>query len=168
MPEQFERAPAGGGALRLRTLGRGLPAEDIVRAYGIAMCESRPGRIYPTRRLRTTDRDLRQRTGLRPREQSLPQNPNLDWRSCNHHWPTLSIPLCLQPTFPAGFIAPCLPTKTDKLPAGDLWLHDIKHDGFPIIARKSNGRVRLYSPRRNYNVFYKDSRVSLLRAIANQ
>jgi hypothetical protein len=23
---------------------------------------------------------------------------------------------------PAGFIAPCLPTKTDKLPSGELWL----------------------------------------------
>jgi len=30
----------------------------------------------------------------------------------------------LQRTFPAGFIAPCLPTKTDKLPSGDLWLHE--------------------------------------------
>ena len=36
----------------------------------------------------------------------------------------------LQRIFPAGFIAPCLPTKTDKLPSGDLWLHEIKHDGF--------------------------------------
>jgi ATP-dependent DNA ligase len=36
----------------------------------------------------------------------------------------------------AGFIAPCLPTKTDKLPSGDLWLHEIKHDGFRIIARR--------------------------------
>jgi hypothetical protein len=34
-------------------------------------------------------------------------------------------------TLPAGFIAPCLPTKTDKLPSGSQWLHEIKHDGFP-------------------------------------
>jgi bifunctional non-homologous end joining protein LigD len=37
---------------------------------------------------------------------------------------------------PAGFIAPCLPIKTDKLPSGGEWLHEIKHDGFRIIARK--------------------------------
>jgi bifunctional non-homologous end joining protein LigD len=46
---------------------------------------------------------------------------------------------------PAGFIAPCLPTKTDKLPSGSQWLHEIKHDGFRIIARKDGPRVRLYS-----------------------
>ena len=40
----------------------------------------------------------------------------------------------LQRTFPAGFIAPCLPTKTDKLPSGREWLHEIKHDGFQVIA----------------------------------
>src|SRR5260370_262176 len=51
----------------------------------------------------------------------------------------------LQRTFPAEFIAPCLPTKTDKLPSGDLWLHEIKHDGFRVIARKDGDRVRLYS-----------------------
>jgi ATP-dependent DNA ligase len=39
-----------------------------------------------------------------------------------------------QRTLPAGFIAPCLPTKTDKLPSGGQWLHEIKHDGFRIIA----------------------------------
>ena len=51
----------------------------------------------------------------------------------------------LQRTLPGGFIAPCLPTKTDKLPSGDLWLHAIKHDGFRIIARKDGDSVRLYS-----------------------
>ena len=45
----------------------------------------------------------------------------------------------------AGFIAPCLPTKTDKLPSGGQWLHEIKHDGFRIIARKNGAQVRLYS-----------------------
>ena len=51
----------------------------------------------------------------------------------------------LQRTLPAGFIAPCLPIKTDKLPSGSQWLHEIKHDGFRIIARKTGAQVRLYS-----------------------
>jgi bifunctional non-homologous end joining protein LigD len=46
---------------------------------------------------------------------------------------------------PAGFIAPCLPTKTERPPSGELWLHEIKHDGFRVIARKEGPRVRLYS-----------------------
>jgi bifunctional non-homologous end joining protein LigD len=51
----------------------------------------------------------------------------------------------LQRTLPAGFIAPCLPSKTDKLPSGSQWLHKIKHDGFRVIARKKGVQVRLYS-----------------------
>jgi bifunctional non-homologous end joining protein LigD len=55
-------------------------------------------------------------------------------------------PAMLQmPTLPAGFIAPCLPTRTDKLPSGGQWLHEIRHDGFRVIARKDGPRVRLYS-----------------------
>jgi len=46
---------------------------------------------------------------------------------------------------PAVFIAPCLPSKTDKLPSGSQWLHEIKHDGFRVIARKDGAKVRLYS-----------------------
>jgi bifunctional non-homologous end joining protein LigD len=37
------------------------------------------------------------------------------------------------------------PPKTTQLPSGSQWLHEIKHDGFRIIARKNDGRVRLYS-----------------------
>jgi bifunctional non-homologous end joining protein LigD len=52
----------------------------------------------------------------------------------------------LQRNLPAGFIAPCLPTKTTTLPSGGRqWLHEIKHDGFRIIARKTGAQVRLYS-----------------------
>jgi len=50
----------------------------------------------------------------------------------------------LERTLPASFIAPCLPTKTSTPPSGALWLHEIKHDGFRIIARKNGSRVRLY------------------------
>jgi bifunctional non-homologous end joining protein LigD len=48
-------------------------------------------------------------------------------------------------TLPAGFIEPCLPTKADTLPSGGLWVHEIKHDGFRIVARKNGAQVRLYS-----------------------
>jgi bifunctional non-homologous end joining protein LigD len=44
-----------------------------------------------------------------------------------------------------GFIEPCLPTKADTLPSGGLWIHEIKHDGFRIVARKDGAQVRLYS-----------------------
>jgi ATP-dependent DNA ligase len=46
---------------------------------------------------------------------------------------------------PAGFIAPCLPTNAPHPPCSDLWLHEIKHDGFRVIARKDGKRVKLYS-----------------------
>jgi ATP-dependent DNA ligase len=46
---------------------------------------------------------------------------------------------------PAGFIAPCLPTSAPQPPSGELWLHEIKHDGFRVIARKRGTRVKLYS-----------------------
>jgi hypothetical protein len=35
---------------------------------------------------------------------------------------------------PAGFIAPCLPTSAPQPPSGELWLHEIKHEGFRVIA----------------------------------
>jgi len=46
---------------------------------------------------------------------------------------------------PIGFIPPCLPTKASTPPSGALWLHEIKHDGFRVIARKDGTKVRLYS-----------------------
>ena len=46
---------------------------------------------------------------------------------------------------PPGFVPPCLPTKAPQPPSGNAWLHEIKHDGFRVIARKEGGRVRLYS-----------------------
>src|SRR5215471_14493253 len=47
-------------------------------------------------------------------------------------------------TLPAGFIPPCLPMMAPRPPSGPLWLHEIKHDGLRVIARKDGERVRLY------------------------
>jgi ATP-dependent DNA ligase len=47
-------------------------------------------------------------------------------------------------TLPAGFIAPCLPSNAPT-PSGREWVHEIKFDGFRVIARKEDNRVKLYS-----------------------
>jgi ATP-dependent DNA ligase len=39
------------------------------------------------------------------------------------------------------FVPPCLPTKAQQPPNGDAWLHEIKHDGFRVVARKDGERV---------------------------
>jgi ATP-dependent DNA ligase len=36
---------------------------------------------------------------------------------------------------PSGFVPPCLPTKAPQPPSDDAWLHEIKHDGFRVIAK---------------------------------
>ena len=48
---------------------------------------------------------------------------------------------------PAGFIQPCQPTLVANPPAGPGWLHEVKHDGFRILARKQGERVEVWSRR---------------------
>ena len=54
-------------------------------------------------------------------------------------------PLARERRHPAGFIKPCQPTLSDKAPSGPLRVHEIKHDGYRIIACKSGETVRLWS-----------------------
>jgi bifunctional non-homologous end joining protein LigD len=42
-----------------------------------------------------------------------------------------------------GFIQPCLPSPAERPPSGDGWIHEIKHDGFRIMARCDGASVRL-------------------------
>src|SRR3954452_15804440 len=46
---------------------------------------------------------------------------------------------------PPGFIQPCQPALADRPPAGPGWLHEIKFDGYRVIARKDGERVRLWA-----------------------
>jgi bifunctional non-homologous end joining protein LigD len=42
-----------------------------------------------------------------------------------------------------GFIQPCLPSPAERPPSGVGWLHEIKHDGLRIMARRNSAGVRL-------------------------
>ena len=50
-----------------------------------------------------------------------------------------------------GIIEPCLPSPAKAPPPGPGWLHEIKHDGFRIMARLDSAGVRLIT--RNGNDF---------------
>jgi len=50
-----------------------------------------------------------------------------------------------------GIIEPCLPSPAKAPPSGPGWLHEIKHDGFRILARRDSAGVRLIT--RNANDF---------------
>jgi ATP-dependent DNA ligase len=43
----------------------------------------------------------------------------------------------------SGHIEPCLPSPAQRPPSGPNWLHEIKHDGFRIMARRDGAGVRL-------------------------
>jgi ATP-dependent DNA ligase len=47
-------------------------------------------------------------------------------------------------TFP-DFCEPCLPSQVERPPSGPDWLHEIKHDGFRLLARRGAERVRLFT-----------------------
>src|SRR5437588_8618674 len=42
-----------------------------------------------------------------------------------------------------GIIEPCLPSPAKAPPCGSDWIHEIKHDGFRIMARRGGAGVRL-------------------------
>ena len=43
----------------------------------------------------------------------------------------------------ATFIEPCLPSPADKPPSGANWIHEIKHDGYRLMARRDPVGIRL-------------------------
>jgi bifunctional non-homologous end joining protein LigD len=46
---------------------------------------------------------------------------------------------------PLGFIHPCRPTVSKKPPSGELWVHEVKYDGYRLQVHVRGGRVRLYT-----------------------
>jgi len=44
-----------------------------------------------------------------------------------------------------GIIEPCLPSPAKAPPSGPGWFHEIKHDGFRILARRDGAGIRLFT-----------------------
>ena len=64
--------------------------------------------------------------------------PRAPWRASPARWTRIP---------PVGFVRPCEPTLVDRPPAGAGWLHEVKHDGFRILARKQGEQVKIWSRR---------------------
>jgi bifunctional non-homologous end joining protein LigD len=44
---------------------------------------------------------------------------------------------------PSIAFEPCIPTQADRPPSGPGWIHEIKHDGYRLVARRDGAGVRL-------------------------
>jgi bifunctional non-homologous end joining protein LigD len=49
----------------------------------------------------------------------------------------------------AAFVEPCLPSPADKPPSGSNWIHELKHDGYRLMARRDSVGIRLITRRGN-------------------
>src|SRR6476620_10966806 len=64
----------------------------------------------------------------------------------------------------AATFEPCLPRKANAPPSGPGWIHEIKHDGFRILAQKDGDQVKLIT-RNGYD--FADCCRLIVDAIAN-
>jgi ATP-dependent DNA ligase len=46
-----------------------------------------------------------------------------------------------------GFIEPALPTVAMRPPAGERWVHEIKHDGYRLMIKRYGENVRIFTRR---------------------
>src|SRR6516165_9402056 len=52
-------------------------------------------------------------------------------------------PVTPSPSPRSGFIEPCLPSSAERPPSGPDWIHEIKHDGCRLMARRDSVGIRL-------------------------
>jgi hypothetical protein len=52
-------------------------------------------------------------------------------------------PPCCSVPRPSTFIEPCLPSSAERPPSGPGWIHEIKHDGYHLMARRDPVGIRL-------------------------
>jgi ATP-dependent DNA ligase len=60
-------------------------------------------------------------------------------------------------TLPTGFVPPCLPTEAKQPPSGEQWLHEIKHDGYRLMARRDPVGIRLLSRNGKFAMYNQEA-----------
>jgi hypothetical protein len=53
------------------------------------------------------------------------------------------MPRVTPPSPRSGFIEPCLPSSAERPPSGPDWIHEIKHDGYRLMACRDSVGIRL-------------------------
>jgi bifunctional non-homologous end joining protein LigD len=53
----------------------------------------------------------------------------------------------MRPQPPYHLRQPCLPTPSERVPEGAMWIHEIKHDGYRLIVHRDGLLVRLFTRR---------------------
>jgi bifunctional non-homologous end joining protein LigD len=48
-----------------------------------------------------------------------------------------------------GFVEPALATSIEKVPSGDLWIHEIKFDGYRVQLHIHNDAIKVFTRRGN-------------------
>jgi len=122
---------------KVRRRAQGGPADAAPSAAGTRRADE------PTRPARSAAGTTRARRAPRARAQGPtrkpPRNQDAAW-----HRRALALPGARDRPHPPGF-APELCTLRAAPPAGDGWLHEIKWDGYRLLADKADGQVRLRS-----------------------
>ena len=80
----------------------------------------------------------------------MPPTPGALPRGLPRPAPRMTLAVLSSRPLAPGFIEPCLPTPSDRCKSGPDWVHEIKHDGYRLIAWRTGDRVRLYT-RRGFN-----------------
>jgi ATP-dependent DNA ligase len=50
----------------------------------------------------------------------------------------------------SGFIEPCLPSAADQPPSGPDWVHEIKHEGYRLMARRDSVGINPRAGKQGY------------------
>ena len=58
-------------------------------------------------------------------------------------WPPYFTDMLSRSAPPSGFIEPCLPSPGEQPPTGPDWVHEIKHNGYRLMARRDPIKIRL-------------------------